>query len=365
MFDMGFIKDIRFIMRKLPPYNQRQSMLFSATLSNRVMELAYEHMNMPEKIAIDPGKMTVDRVEQCVYHVSRHERFGLLMGILKTGCDRTMIFSNTRREAQQVTDWLIANHYHAQAITGDIPQKKRLRILESFKQGQLPILVATDVASRGIHIDDVTHVINYCLPQDREDYVHRIGRTARAGAAGKAISLACDDCALYLESIEDFIKAKIPVAWADDELFVSYRRPLRTKSILAPTRKPDYRRGDQVRGEQRRGEQRAGEQRRGDQDGQQKRTRFLGKRTPMPARAAGSPSRGAGSPSRGAGVDAHPALIAGRKPEAVRNAASSEEAAAKKKRRRRRRSNHGKNGPEAGSLKTGTPKENVVAAVEQ
>jgi len=336
MFDMGFIKDIRFIMRNLPSYNQRQSMLFSATLSNRVMELAYEHMNMPQKIAINPGQMTVDKVEQCIYHVSKNERFSLLLGILKTGCNRTMIFSNTRREVQLITDWLRANHYHAQAITGDLPQKKRLSILESFKQGQLPILVATDVASRGIHIDDVTHVINYCLPQDREDYVHRIGRTARAGAAGKAISLVCESCALYLESIEAFIKAKIPVAWADDELFPSYRRPLKKNITLAPIR-PDRRKPDQRRVDPRKVDQ-------------QKPSRFLSKRKPMPARAAGP-------------VHAHSALVAAGNPETARKAVYSEEAA-KNKRRRRRGGNPANNRQDAGSLKTGTTQD-VVAAGDQ
>jgi ATP-dependent RNA helicase RhlB len=373
MFDMGFIKDIRFIMRKLPPYNERQSMLFSATLSNRVMELAYEHMNMPEKIAINPGQITVDRVEQHLYHVGKNERFSLLMGILKTGCDRTMIFSNTRHEAQQITDWLRANHYHAQAITGDIPQKKRLRILDSFKQGLLPILVATDVASRGIHIDDVTHVINYCLPQDREDYVHRIGRTARAGASGKAISLACDDCALYLESIEDFIKGKIPVSWADDELLVSYHRPPRKKSILVAPRKPDQRKGDHRKVEPRRGELRRGELRRGEpkrgepkRGDQQKRNRFLGRRKPMSARTAGSADL---QPA----LSAQPALAAEGNPAAVPKAAlpnaaaSCGETVAKKRRRRRRRSNQAKKSqqPGSGSLKGETPQKDVVAAGEK
>ena len=344
MFDMGFIKDIRFIMRKLPPYNERQSMLFSATLSTRVMELTYEHMNMPEKIVVNPEQMTVDRVEQCLYHVGRSERFSLLMGILKTGCDRTMIFSNTRREAQQITDWLRANHYHAQAITGDIPQKKRLRILESFKQGQLPILVATDVASRGIHIDDVTHVINYCLPQDREDYVHRIGRTARAGAAGKAISLVCEDCALYLENIEDFIKGKIPVSWADDDLFLSYRRPARVKSILT-SGKPEQRKGSQRRGEQRREEQLKGNRK--------KRSRFRNRKKSLPA---------VGSAPADAQLNVQPGVVAGEDASAGLKAAvvgASADMAVKKKRRRRRRGTQAKKRLESGASKTGKPQENI------
>ncbi|MEW5803656.1 MAG: DEAD/DEAH box helicase [bacterium] len=345
MFDMGFIRDIRFIMRKLPPYHQRQSMLFSATLSTRVMELAYEHMNMPEKIVINPDQMTVDRVEQCLYHVGENERFSLLLGILKMGCDRTMIFSNTRREAQQITDWLRANHYQAQAITGDLPQKKRLRILESFKRGQLPILVATDVASRGIHIDDVTHVINYCLPQDREDYVHRIGRTARAGAAGKAISLVCENCALHLENIEEFIKGKIPVSWADDELFLRYQRPARKKSKPAPGRGEQHK-GDHRRGEQRKGDHKREEQRKGDQ---RKRSRFHSRRKPVPASTDGA----VGS------ANAQRALVVavGKPEEAGRKTAPVEGTAVKKKRRRRRRGSQAPKRVETGSLETGTPQE--------
>ncbi|TLN01879.1 DEAD/DEAH box helicase, partial [bacterium] len=226
MFDMGFIADLRFILRRLPPFDKRQNMMFSATLNQRVMELAYEFMNLPEKVSATPEKMTAERVEQVLYHVASKEKFPLLLGLLKKeGMSRTMIFVNTKREAEFLHDRLNANEFPCRVISGDVDQKRRLRILEDFKEGKLPILIATDVASRGLHIDGVSHVINYDLPQDAEDYVHRIGRTDRAGAEGKAISLADENGAFHLEAIEEYSKQKIPVEWADDELYVhDYKR---------------------------------------------------------------------------------------------------------------------------------------------
>jgi len=221
MFDMGFIDDLRYLIKKMPPYSKRQSMLFSATLSYRVMELAYEHMNLPEKISITPEKVTVEQVEQVLYHVGKHEKIPLLLGLLKREApERALIFVNTRRAADMVVERLNRNGWKVEAITGDIIQKKRLRILADFKDGKLPVLVATDVASRGIHVEGVTHVVNLDLPQDAEDYVHRIGRTGRAGATGKAISLADEEYVYSLEEIEKYIGQKIPVAWAEESLYV-------------------------------------------------------------------------------------------------------------------------------------------------
>ncbi len=221
MFDMGFIDDLRYLLKKLPPYAKRQSMLFSATLSYRVMELAYEHMNLPEKISITPEEVTVEKVEQVLYHVGKHEKLSLLLGILKKESpERVLIFVNTRRAADMVTERLGRNGWKAQAITGDIDQKKRLRLLADFKAGKLTVLIATDVASRGIHVEGVTHVINYDLPQHTEDYVHRIGRTGRAGASGKAISLADEEYVYSLDDIEKYIGRKIPIAWADESMYV-------------------------------------------------------------------------------------------------------------------------------------------------
>src|SRR5438067_634027 len=226
MFDMGFIADLRFILRRLPPHDKRQSFLFSATLSFRVLELTWEFMNNPTQITIMPQQKTAERVEQLLYHVGREEKFGLLLGLLRReGGDRILIFANTREEARRLEDRLIRNHWEARALTGDVDQKKRLKILNDFKEGLLPVLVATDVASRGLHIEAVSHVVNWDLPQDAEDYVHRIGRTARAGAGGKAISLVDESSALALEAIEKFIGQKIAVEWADDDLFMPEIKP--------------------------------------------------------------------------------------------------------------------------------------------
>ena len=226
MFDMGFIADLRFILRRLPPPERRQSFLFSATLSFRVLELTWEFMNNPTQITIMPQQKTAERVEQLLYHVGREEKFGLLLGLLRReGGDRILIFANTREEARRLEDRLTRNGWDARALTGDVDQKRRLRILNDFKEGLLPVLVATDVASRGLHIEAVTHVVNWDLPQDSEDYVHRIGRTARAGAGGKAIALVDEASALNLEGIEKFIGQKIPVEWAEDDLFVAEIKP--------------------------------------------------------------------------------------------------------------------------------------------
>jgi ATP-dependent RNA helicase RhlB len=226
MFDMGFIADLRFILRRLPRPERRQSFLFSATLSFRVLELTWEFMNNPTQITITPKQKTVEKAEQVLYHVGRDEKFNLLLGLLKReGGSRILIFSNTREEARRLEDRLNRNGWQARALTGDVDQKKRLKILADFKEGTLPILVATDVASRGLHIEGVSHVINWDLPQDVEDYVHRIGRTARAGAAGKAISLADEASALLLEPIEQFIGQKIRVEWADDSLYLPEIKP--------------------------------------------------------------------------------------------------------------------------------------------
>ncbi len=222
MFDMGFISDVRFLLRRMAPYHQRQSMLFSATLSTRVMELCYEHMNNPERFSVTPEQMTVDVIKQELYHVSKDEKFGLLLGLLKREeGGHYIIFCNMKSTADRLKLLLNANGYPSSAITGDLPQERRMKVLNRFKSGSLSILIATDVASRGLHIEGVTHVINYDLPQDAQDYVHRIGRTARAGASGKAISLACEDYVLSLDDIEEYIRQKIPVLPITDELIVT------------------------------------------------------------------------------------------------------------------------------------------------
>jgi ATP-dependent RNA helicase RhlB len=175
---------------------------------------------------VSPEQVTVERVEQVLYHAGRHEKFGLLLGLLAAERGgRTLIFTNTRDEVHRLVERLERNGHVARALSGDVDQRRRLRTLEAFKDGSVPILVATDVASRGLHIPDVTHVYNWDLPQDPEDYVHRIGRTARAGASGKAISLVDEASAFSLEAVERFIGQRIRVEWAEDALFLPEIKP--------------------------------------------------------------------------------------------------------------------------------------------
>lgn len=231
MFDLGFIKDIRYLLRRLPDPGKRLNMLFSATLSQRVMELAYEHMNEPELIQVEPDKVTADRVRQAIFFPSNEDKLPLLVGLIREmGTGRIMVFVNMKRDAEKVEDYLKANGIDAQAISGDVPQTKRQNMLKRFLSGELAVLIGTDVASRGLHIPDVQYVINYDLPQDCEDYVHRIGRTARAGASGDAISFGCESYAMSLPEIEDYIGHKIPVAsYEPDDLPELIKPPYRPR----------------------------------------------------------------------------------------------------------------------------------------
>jgi ATP-dependent RNA helicase RhlB len=252
MFDLGFIKDIRYLLRRLPEPDMRLNMLFSATLSHRVMELAYEHMNDPHLVRIEPDKVTADRVRQQIYFPANEEKIPLLIGLLrKMAAERTLVFVNTRREAERLERHLIHNGIQAQAISGDVPQKKRLRMIRDFQSGELPVLIGTDVASRGLHIPDVSHVFNYDLPQDPEDYVHRIGRTARAGASGDAISFGCEAYAVTLPDIEAYIGHRIPVAQLDTAELADVRRPpprpKRPRGGKRPARRQDAAQGENPR----------------------------------------------------------------------------------------------------------------------
>ncbi|NCT68853.1 MAG: DEAD/DEAH box helicase, partial [Rhodanobacteraceae bacterium] len=221
MFDLGFIKDIRFLFRRMPPREQRQSMLFSATLSHRVLELAYEHMNEPEKMTVEADNVTADRVRQLVYFPAKEEKQPLLLNLLsRLDAHRSIVFVNTKMAAEKVTRVLERQGFGVATLSGDVPQAKRERLLGKFQKGEIEILVATDVAARGLHIPAVSHVFNYDLPQDAEDYVHRVGRTARLGAEGDAISFACDLYAMSLPDIERYIEQKIPTASIEPEMLV-------------------------------------------------------------------------------------------------------------------------------------------------
>jgi len=231
MFDLGFIKDIRYLLRRMPTPEHRLSMLFSATLSHRVQELAYEHMNNPRHVSIEPEKITAEKIKEVVFYPAKEEKIPLLLGVLKhTDPHRVLIFSNTKRTAERIVAYLAGNGYKSALLSGDVPQKKRLRLLNEFTSGQLDIMVATDVAARGLHIPEVSHVINFDLPQDSEDYVHRIGRTARAGAEGDAISFACEEYVFSLPDIEEYIGHKLPVQAVSADYLIEPSPPIWEKS---------------------------------------------------------------------------------------------------------------------------------------
>ncbi|GAA5186674.1 ATP-dependent RNA helicase RhlB [Ferrimonas gelatinilytica] len=255
MFDMGFIKDIRYLFRRMPAPAQRRNMLFSATLSFKVQELAYEHMNEPEHVQIEPERKTAERVEEELFYPSNRDKMALLLTLLEEEWpDKGIVFANTKHRCEDIYAWMAADGHRVGLLSGDVPQKKRVKILEQFKSGEIDFLVATDVAARGLHIPDVTHVFNYDLPDDCEDYVHRIGRTGRAGATGKSISFACEQYAMNLPAIEEYIGHSIPMSGYDaDALLTDLRRPKRQ----APRqRRPGGQRGD------RQGGSRGGRQRR-------------------------------------------------------------------------------------------------------
>lgn len=226
MFDLGFIDDIRYLLRKMPPPIERRNMLFSATLSARVMELAYEHMNDPGVIKIESEQVTADNVEQVLYHLTKEEKPTALVGLMRASeHERSIVFVNTKRTADEIEAVLVGNEFTVGKLSGDLPQKKRESVLKDFQEGKVQILVATDVAARGIHIPKVSHVYNYDLPQDQEDYVHRIGRTARAGESGKAISLACDEYVYSLPDIEKYIEQQIPTEMLSDDILNTQLNP--------------------------------------------------------------------------------------------------------------------------------------------
>ncbi len=238
MFDMGFIPDIRYIANHLPKNRPRQTLLFSATIESRVIQLASEYMKPdPVLVEIEPEQVTVDLIDQKILYVSNEEKLSVLMGLLKRPeVIRTIIFTNMKRTAERLGWKLVGNGFPAKIITGDVSQSQRQKIIDGTKSGKIKILVATEVAARGLHIEDISHVINYDLPNDAANYVHRIGRTARAGKTGKAYSLVCEDHALNLPKIEEFIECKINTEWLEESEMVPdkagpYRKARSTSQI--------------------------------------------------------------------------------------------------------------------------------------
>ncbi|MBN8716218.1 MAG: ATP-dependent RNA helicase RhlB [Stenotrophomonas sp.] len=329
MFDLGFIKDIRFLLRRMPERTTRQTLLFSATLSHRVLELAYEHMNEPQKLVVEAETVTAARVRQKLYYPADEEKLPLLLGLLsRSEGARTMVFVNTKAFVERVARALERAGYRVGVLSGDVPQKKRESLLKKFQAGQLEILVATDVAARGLHIDGIKYVYNYDLPFDAEDYVHRIGRTARLGEEGDAISFACERYAMSLPDIEAYIGQKIPSEPVTAELMTALPRKPREsveanaeegesigeifKEVREARAAEDARRGG-GRGRGGRSGERSGE-RRGE---------GRGPRPPRKPRAADAATVEAGAAAAVAPAPAKPAAAEG-------------EAPARKRRRRRR-----------------------------
>jgi len=238
MFDLGFIKDVRYLLNRLPAPETRLNLLFSATLSYRVIELAYEHMDNPQVVKVEMEDVTAKDIEQSVYYVGNEEKVPLMLGLFKKlQPERAIIFVNTKIEAERLCSYLQANEIRASVLSGDVPQKRRQALVLEFARGDFPVLVATDVAARGLHIPDVSHVFNYDLPQDAEDYVHRIGRTGRIGAKGVAISFACEKFSFSLPEIEQFLGKKITLERVTTDLLVAPIIPKRLPST-APDRRP-------------------------------------------------------------------------------------------------------------------------------
>ncbi|MDR0683541.1 MAG: DEAD/DEAH box helicase [Spirochaetaceae bacterium] len=241
MFDMGFYPDLRKLVKVVPSADRRQTMLFSATLNTYVRTLAYEYTKEPVEIEIEPEHITVNEVEQLLYHVPSADKMRLLLGILRReNPESAIIFCNTKRYTEIVARRLHENGIRCEFISGDLPQQKRLSIIDSLKAGRLRYLVATDVAARGLDIEGLALVVNYDLPVETENYVHRIGRTARAGKTGKAVSFASEQDVYELAGIEKYLGNKIPSRIASEDLYGSdsgRRRPSRQRE--QPRRRDD------------------------------------------------------------------------------------------------------------------------------
>jgi len=221
MLDMGFIPDVRRIIHHTPEKHKRQTMMFSATITSEVRHLAFQWCAKAKTIDIEPENVEVDTVEQIIYLTTGAEKYAILYNILKRdNPDRVMVFTNRKDEARRLTERLKRNSINCSMLSGDVPQKKRMSRLEGFRAGRIRVLVATDVAGRGIHIDGISHVVNYTLPYEPEDYVHRIGRTGRAGAQGISISFACEEGGFYLPDIEELLGHKLECRQPEEELLV-------------------------------------------------------------------------------------------------------------------------------------------------
>jgi len=221
MLDMGFIPDVRRIIGRVAAKDQRQTMMFSATITDDVQRLASQWCVKPSVVEAEPEQVAVDTVEQMVYLTTAEEKYAVLYNLIKAHPeDRIIVFANMKNETKRLAERLQRNSIDCVLLSGDVAQNKRMTRLENFRSGKVKILVATDVAGRGIHIDGITFVVNYTLPYEPEDYVHRIGRTGRAGAEGKAVSFACEEGSFYLPEIEEYIERKLECVVPEESLLV-------------------------------------------------------------------------------------------------------------------------------------------------
>jgi len=221
MLDMGFIPDVKRIVRLTPPKSSRQTLLFSATFTSDVINLSEQWTQNAVKVEIEPDTVTTDNVEQLVYITTKEDKYTLLYNlIVQQNLERVMVFANRRDQTRKLTDMLLAHNISCALLSGDVPQDKRVKTLENFRGGKIKVLVATDVAGRGIHVDGVSHVVNFTLPEQTDDYVHRIGRTGRAGASGTSVSFACEDDAFMIPQIEEAIGRKLPSLYPAAELLI-------------------------------------------------------------------------------------------------------------------------------------------------
>ena len=221
MLDMGFIPDVRRIVQRTPHPGHRHTMMFSATMTDSVLRLIKSWQRNPVTVEIESEELVTDLIDQKFYSVMSRDKLAMLLNILNTeDVTRMIIFINRKDQASKLVRQLTQYNIEAAEMTGDIPQNKRLKLLERLRQGNIKIVVATDVAARGIHVDDISHVVNYDLPVKAEDYVHRIGRTGRAGKTGKAYSFVCESGAYVLEDLEKILEEKISSIWPEDEMLV-------------------------------------------------------------------------------------------------------------------------------------------------
>ena len=219
MLDMGFIPDVRRIIYKTPPKEKRQTVLFSATLTDEVMRLASSWMIDPERVDIEPEQVAVDTVDQKVFIVTDDQKFQMLFNVIKHDQpERIIIFTNRRDQAERLSEDLDRYGHKCEMLSGAVTQKKRMRILEDFKEGRVKVLVATDVAGRGIHVDGLSHVVNFNIPENPDDYVHRIGRTGRAGSKGQSITFACEMESFELPKIEELLGMELKCTMPPEEL---------------------------------------------------------------------------------------------------------------------------------------------------